>query len=150
MKKDHLKFSMILVSGLMLVLFLFSFSGNKADATFTNLQWNANLIDHKDLFQQIGRGDSWTLKVNAINPPFGTDEIKVSVDGPYGSHDYKWVKVKSQTTTVKLKIPEDDVPMGAQYKLCVQTGTIDALLGSNCHFMYRNSDNIELNYDFPR
>ena len=146
MNRDY-KSIIFLIIGLASILFLIKCTTAEIFANTYNQIENKNNIQSG--IYQITSGSSWTLKISITDPPFGTDKIKVSVDGPYGYHKHKWETVDSHTTIVNLKIPTGKVPVGTQYKLCIQTDTIDILLGSNCWFMDRTfSGNGELTYSF--
>jgi hypothetical protein len=99
------------------------------------------------LFLQIGSDGPWTLKVYVTDPPFGTDKVKVSIKGPYGYTKIKWFSVESQTTIANMNIPGGKIPVGTEYKLCVQTGLIEQLLSNNCYFLQKsNSGDEELSF----
>src|SRR5215216_4500035 len=80
-----------------------------SDHNFIN-QDNNNL-----LFRQIGNDGSWTLKVYVTNPPFGTDSVRISIDGPYGYEKSKSASVESRTTIVELDIPSGKIPVGESF-----------------------------------
>jgi len=114
-------------------IFLWTLIGEKAfaissDFSFTNPD-NNNLF-----YKQIGRDGSWTLTVYATNPPFGTDSVKVSVNGPYGYKEIKWATVMSENTRVNIDIPAGEIPVGTQYKVCAQTTTTEIIFDRNCDF----------------
>ena len=142
--KDYKIYAILIAS--MTGIFLLTLIGEKAVAITSD----HNLIDQDNdnlMFRQIGNDGPWTLKVYVTNPPFGTDKVKVSIDGPYGYEKYKWTPVDSRTTIVKLDIPSGKVPIGEMFKLCVQTDAIDVLLGSNCEYIQRSSyGDTELSY----
>lgn len=142
--KDY-KICTILIASLT-GIFLLTLIGEKADA----VKADHILIDQNNnnlLFRQIGNDGPWTLKVDVTDPPFGTDKVKVSINGPYGYKKIKWATVESENTRVTIDIPGGKIPVGTEYKLCVQTDTIEIILDRNCEPIYRsNSGDEQLTY----
>ena len=71
----------------------------------------------------------WTLTVNFVNVPYGTDRINVHVNGPFSSSPIASDVIQNQPNpSTTLTISGSDVPSGYTYKVCASATAVGFLL----------------------
>jgi hypothetical protein len=69
----------------------------------------------------------WILNVHVNNVNFGEPTIGISVNGPYGYHDYQSIR-NGPAPFAQFTIPGSAVPTGSTFEVCASTGILGAFL----------------------
>ncbi|MGH9975417.1 MAG: hypothetical protein ACRD8Z_06225 [Nitrososphaeraceae archaeon] len=81
---------------------------------------------------------AWELEVELSDSSFGSERVCASVEGQYGFGPINRCTESGPGADVSFSVPEDEVPPGYSYKVCVWGGVISALI-SNCQMFTHGS-----------
>lgn len=75
---------------------------------------------------------AWQLDVDLTRSTFGSERVCASVEGPYG-YDKSRCTDSGPNAGVSFNVPENEVPVGYNYKVCAWGGIVSFVL-KNCKF----------------
>lgn len=80
---------------------------------------------------------AWNLDFDLTDSTFGSDRVCAEIHGPYGYERYRCTDA-SPYASVSFNVPEDEVPEGYNYQVCVWGGLLSFVL-KNCQMFPHGS-----------
>jgi hypothetical protein len=80
---------------------------------------------------------AWQLDVDLRRSTFGSDRVCAALHGPYG-YDRTQCTESGPDAGVSFNVPEDEVPLGYNYKVCAWGGLASMIL-QNCQWFTHGS-----------
>ncbi len=84
-------------------------------------------------------GSNWTLTVNLNQTQFGTSSATVEVQGPFGYKDNQTTPT-GPSPSVTFTIPGNAVPDGYNFRVCVGSNTVSAIIPNCPVFTHTSGD----------
>jgi hypothetical protein len=91
---------------------------------------------------------AWELDVNLQQSEFGTDRAEVTVRGPFGWFDNKYVRTGPPPLIASFDVPDREIPEGYYFEVCVGAGIITVF--PNCESFVHSSEDESVTMFIPR
>jgi hypothetical protein len=99
------------------------------------------------LIQLAYASSSWRLGVDLEQTTFGTERAVVTIKGPFGYQDTRSVQT-GPSVSVSFSVPDNAVPPGYNYQVCVSGSLISAIL-PNCQYFVHGSGDESIQMTIP-